>query len=496
MHASKNIWASRACLAASASRTTGILVLLLLFIGGTSAMAAPEIGVEQGGNSVSDSGTVSFGTINVGSSSTKTFTIRNSGADTLLGLALQKSGANAADFTYTALSTGFLPPGGSTTFDVTFSPSQGLPRTAAIRISSNDANENPYDINLQGSGSGGGAPEISVTRGLTTLTDGASTVNFGNVRVGIVASRTLRIRNTGTGTLSGLSVSISSAGQFQAENLSVNSLGAGADIDFDVTFTPTGEFPSTASLQIFSNDANENPFDIDLQGAGVLPFMDVEQQPEGSLLTDEFSTIDFGTTDPGVPVQKTFTLRNVSTGALTGLALSKDGSHSGDFIPGSLSSTTLASGGTMDFTVSFNPNAPGDRTATIHLVSNESAANPFDISVKGVGTALSDLGDADGDGTVNMVEQATASDPLIAGPPPGVIAMNGNNLEFTFSKSVSHLFLVYYTVEWSDDLNTWNGVPEENATIVREDGTVQEVKYTLDAGPNGQRYMRLRVTKV
>jgi len=473
-----------------------MLVLLLLFIGGPAAMAVPEIGVEQpSGNSVPDNGTVNWGVVNVGSSSTKTFTIRNSGTNPLLGLSITKSGTHAARYSVSGLSTGSLNPGSSTTFDVTFSPTQSGGATALIRILSNDANESPYEINLTGTGAGGGTPEITVTRGGSTLTDGGSTVNFGDVRPGNTASRTLTIRNAGGGTLSGLTASITGAGEFQAEVITPTSLDAGVSTTFDVTFSPTGEFPYTATLHIASNDADEDPFDIDLSGAGVFPFMEVDQ-PEGTPLTDEFSTIDFGTTDPGLPVPMTFTLRNVSTGSLTGLVLSKDGTHSGDFILGSLPSTTLASGATMDFTVSFNPHAPGDRTAAIHLVSNESAANPFDINVKGVGTSLSDLGDADSDGTVNMVEQATASDPLTAGPPPGVIAMNGNNLEFTFSKSVAFLFSAYYTIEWSDDLNIWNGVPEENATILSDDGTVQVVKYTLDAGPNGQRYMRLRVSKV
>jgi len=114
-----------------------------------------EIAVEQpAGTDLTDgSATVNCGTATVGSpASPTTFTIKNTGASNLTGLALSKSGTHSADFTLGALGATTVAPGASTTFNVTFTPGAAGNRTAAIQIASNDANENPFDINLTGTG--------------------------------------------------------------------------------------------------------------------------------------------------------------------------------------------------------------------------------------------------------------------------------------------------------------------------------------------------------
>jgi len=45
-----------------------------------------------------------------------------------------------------------VPPGGSTTFSVTFTPATGGARPAALHIASNSADESPFDIALAGTG--------------------------------------------------------------------------------------------------------------------------------------------------------------------------------------------------------------------------------------------------------------------------------------------------------------------------------------------------------
>jgi hypothetical protein len=62
------------------------------------------------------------------------------------------SGAHAADFTVTAQPASSVAPAGSTTFSVRFDPSATGPRTASLSFGNSDANENPYDFSIQGSG--------------------------------------------------------------------------------------------------------------------------------------------------------------------------------------------------------------------------------------------------------------------------------------------------------------------------------------------------------
>ena len=118
---------------------------------------APEISVELPGGILIDSQAAAapFSASLLQSASTsRTYTIRNVGYIDLTGLALSKNGINAAEFTLGALGTNSLSAGNSTTFTVAFSPTSGGNRTAQIAVASNDADENPFVINLAGYGLG------------------------------------------------------------------------------------------------------------------------------------------------------------------------------------------------------------------------------------------------------------------------------------------------------------------------------------------------------
>jgi hypothetical protein len=124
-------------------------------LSGNATAAVPEIAVEQpkGSSLVDGKAKKSFGSVKVGKAgSGKVFTIRNEGGAKLKGLAITKSGKNAGDFVVTKPAKTSLSGGASTTFKVTFKPTAKGTRNASIRIKSNDANENPFDIKLTGLG--------------------------------------------------------------------------------------------------------------------------------------------------------------------------------------------------------------------------------------------------------------------------------------------------------------------------------------------------------
>ena len=122
------------------------------------AASAPEIAVYDGsappaGERTDNVGTFGFGSVTTGSSSAaQTFTIQNLGSATadLTGLAV--SSTNASEFTFTAPLATTLAPGAATTFTVTFTPSASGARSGVINIASNDADENPFRINVGGTG--------------------------------------------------------------------------------------------------------------------------------------------------------------------------------------------------------------------------------------------------------------------------------------------------------------------------------------------------------
>lgn len=231
-----------------------------------------EISVEQsGGVEVADGGSFAFGSLATGANTTRTFTIRNTGYLDLTGLTITTDGANAADFTVTTSPVAPLGPDGTTTFTVKFAPTTAGAKTAAIHIASNDGNEASYDITLTGSAFVN-VPEISVQQPVgSELVDGKTKKSLGTVKIGKKsAAKTFTIKNVGTANLTGLALSVKGkqAKEFTVSKLSKTTLAPGATTTFKVTFAPTKNGTRNASIQLKSNDANENPFDIPVTGSG------------------------------------------------------------------------------------------------------------------------------------------------------------------------------------------------------------------------------------
>jgi hypothetical protein len=111
---------------------------------------APEIEVEVLEPSVTtladNANILDYGTVHLGE---RTIRIRNTGGLPLVGVGASLSGANASDFKLSQPKP-LIPDGTSTTFKVTFAPANAGAKTAALQITSNDENENPFRIALTG----------------------------------------------------------------------------------------------------------------------------------------------------------------------------------------------------------------------------------------------------------------------------------------------------------------------------------------------------------
>jgi len=95
--------------------------------------------------------------------------------------------------------------------------------------------------------------------------------------------------------------------------------------------------------------------------------------------------IDFGPTPLDTPGTVVLTIRNDGNLPLTGLALSKNGSHAGDFTHPPLAATPLAPGATRSLTLTFSPGGLGVRTARLSLASNDPDESTFTIDLSGSG---------------------------------------------------------------------------------------------------------------
>jgi endonuclease I len=131
----------------------------------TPGAAGPqqEINIKDGANTIITGSDLIFSS-NVGVANPKTMTIQNLGTANVLNITSSAiTGANASDFVLGAVPTS-VNAASSQNFTVTFTAAAAGTRSAVLTIGNNDADENPYIINLVGYGNGlSSAPTVQAT---------------------------------------------------------------------------------------------------------------------------------------------------------------------------------------------------------------------------------------------------------------------------------------------------------------------------------------------
>ena len=402
---------------------------------------SPLVSIPDGDTTPSTTDGTDFGNVVVvGGTNTNTFTIENTGSATLNLTGAPKvvvGGPDAGDFTVTAQpSTLVASGGGTTTFQVQFDPSATGIRTATISIANDDADENPYDFSIQGTGTAvpemdvkGGSPLVSIPDG-DTSPQVADDTDFGSVVVvGGTSTNTFTIENTGTADLNLTGAPKVVVGGPDAGDFTVTAqpstpvASGGGTTTFQVQFDPSATGLRTATISIANDDADENPYDFAIQGTGTAaPEMDVKggsplvSIPDGDTTPQVADDTDFGSVVVvGGTNTNTFTIENTGFAALNLTGAPKvvvGGTHAADFTVTAQPSTPVASGGgTTTFQVQFDPSATGLRTATISIANDDADENPYDFTIQGTGTAtpemdVSGLGNsiADGDATPSAAD--------------------------------------------------------------------------------------------
>jgi len=445
---------------------------------------SPEIQVEQPAGAVLTDGVgyVSFGA-SPGVPAVKTFVIRNIGTLALKKLSISKTGTNSADFIVSQPVSRTVGTDSTTTFVVTLNPTtQGL-KTAAIHIASNDTDENPFDIELQGETL---LPDITVDQPAgTELVDGVSTINYGTVAALSSSSKTFVIGNNGLAKLSILSVSLSgaAASDYSIVAPSQTVLAPGEVSAFRVTFAPTVAGTRNATITIKSNDPDaESFFTIAVTGNGVVSPEIAVRQPSSVNLTSG-STKSFGNVKTNLAYTKQFTIKNVGSSKLKNLSLTLSGSST--YSSTDLSVSSLQPGESTKFTVTFKPKSTGTKNATLTIGSNDSDENPFTIKLTGTGytgsapaakSALVAAG-ADATGNAGAVTSVKAADGL-------------EYLVLTVEKTPGWSS-AKHTAEVSSNLVDWFSGDKHTTTLV-DDATTFRVRDNTPVTKGVKRYIRIK----
>jgi len=134
---------------------------------GWQTYPSPEIDVKRGTTPIADgTGSYDFGSQNNATNTDIVFTIENNGAATSSLGSFSITGTNADQFSLQGTNPTTVSNAGTTTFTVRFSPTSAGSKTATVSFANQDANENPYNFTITGTGV---APVVIFSGGAGTL---------------------------------------------------------------------------------------------------------------------------------------------------------------------------------------------------------------------------------------------------------------------------------------------------------------------------------------
>jgi hypothetical protein len=242
--------------------------------------------------------TLSFGNVQVSSSTTQSETLTNSGGTTVT---VSQANVSGSGFTISGLNLPLtLIAGQSFTFGATFAPASAGSVTGTISLTS-DASNSTLTISLSGTGTVPGQLSVS-----------PSTLDFSSVVIGQSKNMTATLSATGSNvTVSSASASTS---EFTLSGVSFPfTITAGQSKAVTVTFTPQSSGTASATIS-FASNASNSPTSESLTGNGTAPPPhNVDLSWAASSSTDVVGYNVYRATVSGGPFTKINTALNATT---------------------------------------------------------------------------------------------------------------------------------------------------------------------------------------
>ncbi len=250
------------------------------------------------------------------------------------------------------------------------------------------------------------------------------TVTFPTTEAGEASERLLVIENTGNAplTLTGLPDAATLTGDAAVFSVvsALNTTMAPLDPqDLLIRFAPSASGTYEALLTIPNDDADENPFLIQLSAtASAQPLMVVTAlDANGPTIIEAqpATTISFADADLEETSELSFQIRNEGNGPL---ALQGDplvqlaGDNPEDFsVVVQPADNTIAPTGQAEFRLAFAPTTNGTRTATVHIASNDPLSGTLTFTVSGFGIEAQPIEDCNTNGQEDLLDIAIGQSP-------------------------------------------------------------------------------------
>jgi hypothetical protein len=294
-------------------------------------------------------------------------TISNVGNSDLTIASLSRTGTDFNQFALgTQTCTGVvIPPAGSCTVDVTFSPTAVGAKSALLRTADNAP---------------GSAHTSALTgKGIASNMAFSAAQSFGNQRTGTTsASLPLTVTNSGTASLTVSAITIAGldADQFKVYSQSCMNgpIAPGGRCTVNVKFAPTSTGPKDAVLKL-TDDSPAGSHTSPLTGTGIASDVSFD------------TPLNFGDQTTGTTsASQTLTVTNSGTASLTVGTVTIAGTDPTEFNLVSETCTTaaVAPGASCQVTVTFSPTTAGAKSAVVRL-TDDAPGSPHTSALSGNG---------------------------------------------------------------------------------------------------------------
>ncbi|MBU0728338.1 MAG: choice-of-anchor D domain-containing protein [Proteobacteria bacterium] len=216
---------------------------------------------------------IPFGSVTENTTVDQVVTVTNNGnADLVLGT-VGASDTLAAPYSIINdnCSAQTLTPAANCTLTVRFAPLGIGSFNDSFDVPSNDPDENPVTVNVSGTGAATPVADIAVSDSVTPADD--HIIPFADLTVGVSGEQTVTIENLGSADLviGQIAQNNPLAAPFTIinDNCSTQTIAPSASCTFTVRFAPIAAEAFSDSLDIPSNDPDENPVTINVSGTGL-----------------------------------------------------------------------------------------------------------------------------------------------------------------------------------------------------------------------------------